>query len=862
MRTYVVIAILAALLLWAMPACADPPAPTPAAVAAAPAPTPAPAPVPTPEVRPFGFDFFDQAPSAFAPLEQAPVPLEYRLGPGDLLKAVFWSRTGQETTLTPVVTPRGNIHLPLVGLVPVSGLTLEQAERTVIGAMKKQFPHVDGYLTVDKVRSIQVYVTGEARRPGGYTLSALSRAFHALYAAGGPNARGSMRKISLVRRGRQIGVIDLYQYLLTGDRSTDLSIENGDTLQIPVVGTRVEVRGGVKRPAIYETIGPARLREAMELAGGLLAAGYLPRAQVRRVIAGREMVVLDTDLGAVLNGPQDSADNLLLQDGDAITVPTVLEEVGNIVSIGGHIRRPGDYQFKPGMRVKDLVEKAEGLPKQEEVHLARADLFRVNPDRSISIYPFHLGQALGGDDENNLELLARDRVVIYTPQEVARPREVSVRGPVKRPGRFFRQRDMKVWDLVFAAGGLNFGAHLQRADLLRYRTDEIREAIPIDLEACEKDDPDQNLVLQDRDELVIYSVEEARWRDRAIFLDGAIQRPGPYQRTENMRLSDLIFAAGGSLPDAAGKVEVARVNPAGETAVLLADLKRALAGDQQENLPLQDRDRVNVPRVGGFLLAAEAVALRGEVKFPGTYALKRKGETLGELVRRAGGLTAQAFPQGAVFVRRPELLLTESQQQMIERAHRRSRELAEKEYQLQLARAAGAPPLSRTGAATTGPAEAAAPTTAPAPSDEPLLPLGRVPVDLAAIMASDTKQDVPLQDGDQLLVPRPPTTVVVLGAVLRPGPMQHQQGRDLAYYISRAGGCEAGARRQSTVVVRANGEMLPARQVKAIGPGDAIYVPPGSISLRPDRSERLAELATSFRLAADAATVYFLFRNR
>ena len=741
-----------------------------------------PAVVPESELTPFGYAFFANAPQTFAPIPDTPVPRDYVLGPGDKLRISFWSVIGQETTLEPAIDARGQVHVPLMGLMTAGGITIESFEAKLLAGLRRHFAHLEGNVTLASLRSLRVLVAGEATRPGAYTVSSLSTAFNVLYQAGGPNGRGSMRSIRLLRGDRLVGEIDLYEFLLTGRRAHDFKLVSGDTLFIPVAGKMVGIRGEVRRRALYEPLPHETLTQLIEMAGGIEPTTYIRRLQIERIQDNERRIVLDLDLGRVL-APQPGDNPVELLDGDVVTIYRVLDKRINTVELAGQVARPGVYELKPDMRVSDLVEAAQGL--RGEAYMERAEIRRTNADSTVTLIAFSLRQALDGGEN---PLLQRwDRVIIYSPEHVSDPRVASVAGQVRRPGA--------------------------------------------------------------------------------------------YERTEGMRLSDLLFEAGGTLPQAASWAEVARPCAAGTT-IMIADLKRLSAGSSSDNPELHDGDRVLVPEVGQYQSVPRTVRIAGEVRFPGAYALEGRGETLGHLLCRAGGVADDAFVKAAIFVRRIGNMVTDYQEQIARQVQAKAEARADLQYQLELAKAAkGTTPLlpstasptipqqaaqaaaATAGAATAGATTAGA-TTAVAPARKlgELINSGRVPIDLAAIIAAPGgATDVPLEDGDMLIVPRRPTTVLVTGAAVSPGAVLFEPGQPIDHYVERTGGYDEDANRVRVVVLRADGAVVRRDLVKEIEPGDIIVIPSRPVILR--EKDTWGNIGKALSTAANAAMTFYLIRE-
>jgi protein involved in polysaccharide export with SLBB domain len=931
----------------ALPAAAEASATQPSQI---PAPE-TPAVVPESELTPFGYAFFANAPQTFAPIPDTPVPRDYVLGPGDKLRISFWSVIGQETTLEPTIDARGQVHVPLMGLMTAGGVTIDSFEAKVLSGLRRHFAHLEGTVTLASLRALRVLVAGEATRPGAYTVSSLSTAFNVLYQAGGPNGRGSMRSIRLLRGDRVVGEIDLYEFLLTGRRARDYKLVSGDTLFIPVAGRTVGIRGEVRRRALYELVPNESLADLIQMAGGIEATTDIRRIQIERIQDNQRRIVLDLDLARVLD-PQPGDAPVELLDGDVITIYRVLDKRMNTVELVGPVARPGFYELKPNMRVSDLVEAAQGL--RGETYMERAEILRTNGDSTVSIIAFNLGQALSGGENPALERW--DRVVLYPPEHIKDPGVVSLIGRVRRPGTYARHEGMRINDLIFAAGGLREEAYMQRANLVRSRGDgshitiavdlskvlagaddvnlplqdgdqlivssqaeaewqqrsvsvegavqrpgtfprtegmrlkdllfqvggplpdaflpranllrflpgEKRETVALDLEAILAG-RGEDVVLRDRDHLVIFRRQEVQWQERVVRIEGAVQRPGAYERTEAMTLSDLLFQAGGTLPQAASWVEVARTRGAEGTAVMIADLRRLRDGGASDDIALCDGDRVLVPEVGQYQRAPQTVRIAGEVRFPGAYALEGRGETLGHLLRRAGGVADSAFLKAVIFIRRIGNMVTEYQEQIARQVQARAEARADLQYQLELAKAAkgAAPLLPSAGAPTLSvqtPQSGAATAVAPAQKLGELINSGRVPINLAAIIAAPGgPADVPLEDGDMLIVPPRPTTVLVTGAAVSPGAVLFEPGQPIDHYVERTGGYDEDANPGRLVVLRADGTVLRRDLVKEIEPGDIIVIPSRPVILR--EKETWSDVSKALSAAANAAITFYLIRE-
>ena len=315
----------------------------------------------------FGKAFFDEGEMAQATLFASTAPSDYRLGPGDELKIIVWSDLGDETVYDVQVNPEGQVYVPILGILGVSGRTVGEFEQTVLGRLSDKFKHFKGQVTLSKVRTIQIFVVGEVEKPGAMTASGLATAFTALYQAGGPTERGSMRLIKVLNSNGQAKEIDLYRYLLSGDRSQDIPLTNGDTVFVPTVSAQVSISGMVTRPAVYEITDNTSLAQGLLMAGNVQARAYSGRVKITRWSGDKRRQTYDISLN-----DQAELDKFMLMNGDEIIVERATEKVGNQVAIEGSVTRPGEYAWSAGMRVADLIARAGGIVKENRYSLCRA----------------------------------------------------------------------------------------------------------------------------------------------------------------------------------------------------------------------------------------------------------------------------------------------------------------------------------------------------------------------------------------------------------------------------------------------------------------------------------------------------------
>jgi polysaccharide export outer membrane protein len=424
-------------------------------------------PQPRRPVRQFGYDVFRVPASTFAPVDDVPVGPDYVLGPGDSLTIYVWGLV--ENVFTETVNRNGEIFIPRVGVLKVWGLSFQKAEQLIRDQLSREFTGFRISVTLGRLRTIQVFVVGEVARPGAYTLSALSTMTNALFVAGGPSKQGTLRRITLLRNNRTVSELDFYDFLLRGDKSRDARLESGDTVFVPSIGPVVGLVGKVNRPGIYELKGETLVTDVLVMAGGVSPSGYLQRLQLERFRANTDRVVRDFNLQDFYQRGLREA-NPALRDGDLLRVLPVDPRIYNMVTLEGAVKRPGNYELKPGMRVGELVTSEELLP---DAYLERAEVVRVKEDLSTEVIPFSVREVWAGQAAANLALRPLDRVVINSE---ARPMDsVLVSGLVKRPGRYAISRGERLSSVLERAGGFLPEAFPKGAVLTRESVRRLEE---------------------------------------------------------------------------------------------------------------------------------------------------------------------------------------------------------------------------------------------------------------------------------------------------------------------------------------------------------------------------------------------------
>jgi len=516
-------------------------------------------PIGTDALKPFGYDLFSGTTSTFAPATDVPVPAEYVVGPGDVVEVQMIGNAKGRYSL--VVGRDGQINFPDLGPIAVSGRRFTEVRSMLEARVREQMIGTQISVGMGELRSIRVFVLGEVETPGSFTVSGLSTITNALFVSGGVKKIGSLRNIELKRNGATVTKLDLYDLLLKGDTRADARLLPGDVIFIPPVGATVSVTGEVRRPAIYELKSETTTAEIVSLAGGLMPRADSTLATIERVDRQNQRVTLGVNLSETA-GSQTN-----LQSGDILRVPAIRPVLEDSVTISGYVYRPGEFQFRPGMHITDVIPSIDELrPNADQRYvLIRREL---PPDRRISVFSTDLAAALAKPSSAaNFELAPRDHIYVFDLEsgrdrivepllrdlrlqaDINEPTpEVNVAGKVKIPGKYPFERGMRVTDLLRAGGSLDESAYGGQAELTRYvvQDGEVRKAelIDIDLSRALAGDSSANIALQPFDYLVIKEVP--LWGEREeVEVIGEVKFPGKYPIHRGETLRSVMERAGG-----------------------------------------------------------------------------------------------------------------------------------------------------------------------------------------------------------------------------------------------------------------------------------------------------------------------------
>ncbi len=563
-------------------------------------------------LKQFGYDFFDAHAGGFTSLQDVPVGPDYVIGPQDSLAVHIWNVPDQNFNRSYIapVERDGMVVIPQVGAIPVGGQTFSQAERTIHARLSMLLKRFELHVSMARIRTMKVYVVGEVARPGAYELSALATASNAIYAACGPSRSGSLRQVRIMREGKTVGQLDLYEFLLQGDRRQDNRLQAGDVVLVPPLGPVVAISGSVKRPAIYELKPGTRLTELLTLAGGLTPLSDRQRCHLfRQDPALQERNMIDVDLVRALASQGQEKSRLgveggdpILLDGDYIRIATLPTQVVNVVSLVGAVKSPGPYEFRVGMHVKDIL-----TPEQLTVdaYADRAEIVRTDPVTYLTkVISFSPKAVFEGRESDNVVLSRLDQVVIASQQRP--PSLVLVEGEVRRAGYFTIEIGERLSSVLKRSGGFTPNAFPNGIVL-------VRESVKVKQQA-ELD----RFIAAERQRLTAQSAGIAAGTAGLSVMAGASGAMAE-QQVLALRLQQLEATA--------SRIELGRV-------IVSLDSIERLEGTE-DDIILESRDRITIPT------PPQTVGIIGSVKNP-TSVVYRPGLDLNDYLRQAGGVTEDA----------------------------------------------------------------------------------------------------------------------------------------------------------------------------------------------------------------------------
>lgn len=623
----------------------------------------------------YGHNVFNSPTLTFEPNDNLATPQNYRLGPGDEVVIDIWGDA--EDHIRQTISPEGSIMITQLGPVYLNGMTIQEAGKHIRKSFAQKYAGISEsdsniQVTLGQIRTIQVNLMGEVATPGTYVLSPFSTVFHALHRAGGINAIGSMRNIQVLRNGKKVAGIDVYEYLFKGKNSGNIRLEEGDVIIVPPYETLVNIEGNVRRPMYYELKPGETIKNIVDYAGGFTSEAFTETIGLARQNG------TDNEL---VNISRQQYPTYKLQDGDVLTVGTILNRISNKVEVKGSVFRPGLYAIDSQVStVKQLIQKGEGLT--EDAFTERALIYREKDDLQPEVISFNLADLMSGRI-NDIPLKRNDVLVISSITDLTLVGDVSIRGMVHNPGSYPYADNLTLEDLIFRAGGLREGASTARVEVARRvndptateQTSVLSEIFTISIENGLSANG-KGFILKPYDDVMI-RVSPGYEPQRFVTVNGEILFSGQYALVKrNERLTDVIARAGGIIDGAYIKgahlsraltedeytarreaLRFAMANSTGNQGDSIAlskiqvsrfynvgiDLEKALAQPGSAyDIVLRPGDQLYIPE------EQSTVKISGEVMFPNTVTFE-PGKKLRHYIDQAGGYGQQA-KKGKAFI--------------------------------------------------------------------------------------------------------------------------------------------------------------------------------------------------------------------
>ena len=625
----------------------------------------------------FGRNIFNSKNLTFAPSLNLPTPVNYKLAAGDEVIIDIWGTN--QMTYRETISPEGSINIPNVGPIYLNGMTIKEAEKYLKKELNKIHSGIDGEdntsemkLTLGQIRTIQVNIMGEVAVPGTYNISSFSNIFHALYRSGGIGKLGSLRNIHLMRNGKKIAEVDVYDFILKGKTMDATRLQEGDVIIVPTYEMLVNIEGNVKRPMFYEMKEGETVRTLIDYAGDFTADAYTKNLRITRQ-NGREYQVLTVD--------DIDYSVFKLMDGDILNISAMLDRFENKLEIKGAVYRPGIYQFGGQLNtVKQLVEKAEGV--MGDAFLARAVLHREREDLTKEVIQVDLKAILNGT-KPDIALQRNDELYIPSIHDLQDLGTINVFGEVARPGEFPFAENTTLEDIIIQAGGLKESASTVRVDVSRriknskgtQTSEQIGEFYSFALKEGFVIDGEPGFKLQPYDQIFVRKSPTYQTQVN-VSVNGEVLYGGRYALTQKAeRLSDLIQKAGGVTPYAYVKgarlvrkindeermrmesvlkmaqntatksdsIDVSKLD-LGNVYYVGIDLEKALANPQSDaDIVLRDGDEIIIPEYNN------TVRISGAVMYPNAVSYQ-DNKTLAHYIEQAGGYGVSAKKNKAYII--------------------------------------------------------------------------------------------------------------------------------------------------------------------------------------------------------------------
>lgn len=756
---------------------------------------------------PFGYELFAGAPSTFEPVNDIPVSSDYVLGPGDNLKVELYGKESESYELS--IDAEGKVYFPELGPISLAGLSFQEAKTKLSSEVSKRMIGMKASVSMGVLKSIRVFVLGEAYVPGSYVVSSLSTITNALVLSGGISETGSLRNIQLKRKGELVQTLDLYKLLLEGDTSNDAPLRSGDVVFIPPVGDTAGIDGEVRRPAIYEFVPGETLSDLVAYAGGLTASAFTKKSTLERIINNEQKTVINY-----------SKENAQLKDqpaqaGDLLRIASVLEKVENTVAVRGHVYRPGIQNWREGLRLSDVISSVDQLKPGADLRYGLIKRY-VGPQKNLQVLSFSLTNVFSNpDSEKNRVLQSQDEILVfalYPKDQNELPEELRLKKGITGAGYSFGASRLGQLESKNEPEPLMFEQE-GRSALIENDRAHSRHTLTVT-------EYEKEAAYWGRVWVIEEILEELRAQahlgnpSKEVKITGSVRYPGAFPLVDGMTVEDLIYAAGG-LTEKAYKLsaEVSRTGFDQYQKRMQSRYDIDLASDAGRTFMFSSRDVLQIRAIPEWV-EDHYVELKGEVRFPGFYPI-HKDDTLREVLKRAGGVTDYAYVPGAVFTR---VELKKQQERRLEEMQRRLQE--------DIAKAELVGKETGQRSRDVGKAWELLEQLERTPA------LGRLVIDLDKVINEDPDYSIPLQSGDALVVPSRKNSVTIIGEVQLPISQVFEPALNYSDYITRSGGMTSKADDERIYIIKANGGVeLPesghwfASNDAQISPGDTIVVP-------------------------------------
>lgn len=695
----------------------------------------------------YGYHFFSDETVPFIPVLNIPTPKNYQLGAGDQVLIDIWGAA--QMTYQQTISPDGTIYIDGIGPIYLNGLTIEEANNKLKSRLSDIYAGLteagagakSTYMQVSlgQIRSIQVTVIGEVDQPGSYTLPSLATIFNAVYSAGGPTVDGSFRSIELIRNGKTIATLDLYDLFINGDLSENIRLRSQDVIKINPYKNRVHVKGQVKRPGIYELKDSETLADLIKYAGGFTGNAYTHSIRIIGSTNRRKRIK---------NVIKKHYDDFHLKNGDLVTIQKVLDRFKNMVEIQGAVFREGKYELTDSTTVYSLIKRAEGL--RGDAFANRGIIYREQDDYTLKTIPFNVQKILRNPNRYDIDLQKNDLVVISSIYDLRDRYYVRIRGAVNQPDKYRFAENMTLEDIILRAGGFTKSAIPYRIEIARRLTVTKNGYKPSQIAKIYRFHVDRNLKLD------------------------------PKEASFQLKPFDVVY------------------------------IRRATNYEEQQE-----------------------VIIAGEVEYPGTYALKSNNARISDIIKRAGGLTPDAYTSGATLYRKLEGLEYRTDKAMKNREG----------FYTQLPDS-----LKRLQKQKT----------------EDKITISKIGIELPKILSNpSSKFDLYVQEGDSIYVPTQLQTVMVKGGVFYPTSIRYDKNLTYMDYISSAGGYTEKAKKDNAYIVYANGEVDRVKEFlffenyPEVRPGATLVIPEKEDVQRLTASERVAIYSAIVSTLAVISTTIF-----